>query len=126
MSIFDDARRDPAAAMRALYRFLGVDSAFRPAMLDRPVGVGRVPRVQLMERALIDSAKAFRTRRVLRPLWWTAKRVGAGDRLRAINTRAQNPNGLAPQERAALIRNLEPDIADLEQILEQALPAWRR
>jgi hypothetical protein len=126
VSIFDDARRDPLAALRELYRFLGADSTFRPTLLDRPVGVGRIPRAQWMERVLIDTARAFRTRRALRPLWWTAKRIGAGDRLRAINTRTQNPNGLAPQERVALIDVLEPDIEDLEQILEQALPGWRR
>jgi hypothetical protein len=126
VSIFDDARRDPLATMRELYRFLGADSAFRPTMLDRPVGVGRVPRVQWMERALIDAAKAFRTRRALRPLWWTAKRIGAGDHLRAINTSTRNPNGLTAELRAALMHDFEPDIVDLEQILEQPLPAWRR
>jgi hypothetical protein len=126
ISMFDDARRDPLAAMRELYRFLGADPAFRPTMLDRPVGVGRVPRVQWMERALLDASKAFRTRRALRPLWWTAKRIGAGDRLRAINTSTQKRNGLGTEQRAALIHDFEPDIVDLEHILERPLPAWRR
>jgi hypothetical protein len=126
ISIFDEARRDPLATVRALYRFVGADPGFRPTMLDRPVGVGRVPRFRWMERALIDGARAFRTRRALRPVWWTAKRIGAGDRLRAINTRGENSNGLKPEERAALIRELEPDVADLERILDQPLPAWRR
>jgi Sulfotransferase domain len=126
VSMFDDARRDPLAAMREVYRFLGVDPAFRPTMLDRPVGVGRVPRVQWMERALLDASKAFRTRRALRPVWWTAKRIGAGDRLRAINTSTQMRNGLGAEQRAALIHDFEPDIVDLEHILERSLPAWRR
>jgi Sulfotransferase domain len=126
VSIFDDARRDALATIGGLYRFLGVDAAFRPTMLDRPVGVGRIPRVQWMERALIDGAKAFRRRRALRPLWWTAKRIGAGDRLRAINTSPHQPDGLAAEQRAALIHDFEPDTADLEQILERPLPAWRR
>lgn len=126
VSIFDDARRDPLAMIGELYRFVGVDSAFRPTMLDRPVGVGRVPRVQWMERALIDGAKALRRRRALRPLWWTAKRIGAGDRLRAINTSPQQPDGVSAEQRADLIHDFEPDIADLEQILERPLPAWRR
>jgi Sulfotransferase domain len=126
VSIFDDARRDPLAAIRELYRFLGVDPAFRPTMLDRPVGVGRVPRVQWMERALLDGSKAFRTRRALRPLWWTAKRIGAGDRLRAINTSTQERNGIGAEQRAALIHDFEQDIVELEHILERSLPAWRR
>jgi hypothetical protein len=128
VSIFDDARRKPMAAMRNIYRFLGVDPAYRPTMLDRPIGVGRVPRVQWMERALIDVARAFRTRRTLRPLWWTAKRLGAGDRLRALNTRdgADKQTGPAAEERQALIRDLEPDTRALEQLLQRELPGWRQ
>jgi hypothetical protein len=126
VSIFDDARRDPLPAIRELYRFLGVDPAFRPTMLDRPVGVGRVPRVRWLERALLDASKVFRTRRALRPVWWTAKRIGAGDRLRAINTSTQERNGIGAEQRAALIHDFEPDIVDLERILERSLPSWRQ
>jgi hypothetical protein len=128
ISFFEDARREPLAAIREIYRFLGADPAFRPAMLDRQVGVGRVPRFQSMERALIDASAAVRSRRALRPLWWTAKRMGAGDRLRALNTRrrAQQPNGLRVDEREALAQELEPDTRALEQLLQTELPTWRR
>lgn len=128
VSIFDDARRDPLGAVQEIYRFLGVDPAFRPSLLDRPVGVGRVPRVQWLERALIDAAAAFRTRRALRPLWWTAKRVGVGDRVRALNTRdaANGPTGLQAEEREALMREFEPDIRALEQLLQKQFPGWLR
>jgi hypothetical protein len=127
VSIFDDARRDPLAAMQEIYGFLGVDPTFRPSLLDRPVGVGRVPRVQWVERALIDTAGTFRARRALRPLWWTAKRLGAGDRLRALNTRrAHAATGLETDEREALMRELEPDIRVLEQLLKKELPGWLR
>jgi hypothetical protein len=128
VSIFDDARRDPVEAMREIYRFLGADPAFRAMMLDRRVAVGRIPRFRSMERALIDTSRTFRTSRTLRPLWWTAKRLGAGDRLRALNTRhrRESLNGLAAEERKALLRELEPDTAALEQLLQKELPAWRR
>jgi Sulfotransferase domain len=128
VSFFDDARRDPLAAMRQIYEFLGVDPTFRPTMLDRRVALGRVPRFQWMERALIDASGAFRTRRALRPLWWTAKRLGMGDRLRELNTRhrAADANGLGSDDREALIRELEPDISALEQLLQRELPGWRR
>jgi hypothetical protein len=128
VSIFDDARRDPLAEIQEIYRFLGVDPAFRPAMLDRPVGVGRVPRFRWMERALLDGARVFRTRRALRPLWWTTKRLGAGDRLRAINTRygSESSTQLGVEEREVLIREFEPDTRALEKLLEKDLPAWRQ
>jgi Sulfotransferase domain len=128
VSVFDDARRDPGAAIREIYRFLGADPAFRPTMLDRRVAAGRIPRSQRMERALIDTARTFRTRRALRPLWWTAKRSGAGDRLRALNTRngVDGPSELAADVRKGLQRELEPDIADLEQLLQKQFPTWRQ
>jgi hypothetical protein len=128
VSFFDDARREPLAAMRRIYEFLGVDPMFRPTMLERRVGLGRVPRFQWMERALIDASGAFRTRRALRPLWWTAKRSGVGDRLRAFNTRhrAADADGLREDEREALMHEFEPDISALEQLLQRELPGWRR
>jgi hypothetical protein len=126
LSIFDDARREPLAAVQGIYRFLGVDPSFRPALLDRRVGVGRVPRSRLLERSLIDTAATFRRRRALRPLWWTAKRLGAGDRLRQLNTRSGARDGLGPDERASLIRQLEPEVSALEELLDIELPAWRR
>lgn len=128
VSIFDDARKDPLAAIQGTYRFLGVDPTFRPSMLDRRVGIGRVPRSRWIERSLIGSAAAFRRRRALRPVWWTVKRSGLGDRLRALNTRrgAAAPNGLEPEERQYLVRQFEPDVSALEKLLHVDLPSWRR
>src|SRR5205809_4065633 len=37
--IFDDARRDPRTTIESTYRFLGVNPAFRPSMLTRPVRI---------------------------------------------------------------------------------------
>jgi len=127
VSIFDDARRDPLAAIQETYRFLDVDPTFRPAMLDRRVGIGRVPRFQWIERWLIDTSTAFRRRRALRPLWWRAKRLGMGDRLRALNTvSAERMEGLRTEERRFLLREFEPEIRALEKLLQIELPGWRR
>jgi hypothetical protein len=127
VSIFDDARRNPQIAIQEIYRFLGVDPTFRPTMLDRRVGIGRVPRSQGAERSLLEISAAVRNRRSLRPLWWMAKRLGIGDRLRALNTRpGRGPNGLDPEERRALVREFEPDIRAIEDLLRTELPGWRR
>jgi hypothetical protein len=126
---FHDARSDPLATVQQVYRFLGVDPDFRPSLLDRPVGAGRVPRSQLAERVLIHTAGAFRTRRSLRSIWWTAKRLGLGDRLRAVNSRGNGTaeaNGLLPADRERLLDELEPEVAAVEQLLEVELPDWRR
>jgi hypothetical protein len=126
VSIFDDARRDPLAAIQEIYRFLGVDPSFRPAMLDRRVGIGRVPRFQWIERQLIDTSATFKRRRALRLLWWWAKRLGIGDRLRALNTQNGEAAALDPEERRSQIREFEPDVRDLEKLLQMELPKWRR
>ena len=125
VSMFDEARREPLAAVQAIYRFLDVDPGFRPTMLDRPVGIGRVPRSQGAERSMLELAGAFRHRRALRPVWWMAKKSGIGDRVRALNTRAVKSGGLDPEHRRALIRELEPDIRVLEDLLDLELSAWR-
>jgi hypothetical protein len=128
VSIFDEARRDPLGAIRDTYRFLGVDPTFRPTMLDRRVGIGRVPRSQRIERRLIDTSAALSRRRALRPLWWRAKSLGLGDRLRALNTAqtTERPEGLDPEEHRSLIREFEPEIRALEKLLQMELPEWRR
>jgi hypothetical protein len=125
VSMFDDARREPLAAVRGIYRFLGVDPEFRPTMLDRPVGIGRVPRSEGAERSMLALAGAFRHRRALRPMWWMAKKSGIGDRARALNTRNAQSGGLDPEHRRALMCELEPDVRVLEELLDLELSAWR-
>jgi hypothetical protein len=75
---------------------------------------------------LIDTGAAFRRNRVLRPLWWRAKQLGIGDKLRAMNTTqgAQNADGLKPEERRELVERFEPEVVALEQLLQIELPAW--
>jgi hypothetical protein len=127
VSLFDDVSHDPGAAIARTYRFLGVDAGFRPTMLDRRVGVGRVPRLQWLDRVLIDTAAWFRRRRVLRPLWWQAKRLGVGDRVRALNTAPSGgEDGLDPEQRRSLIEEFEPDNEALETLLGVQLPGWRQ
>jgi Sulfotransferase domain len=123
--MFDDARREPLATVRQIYRFLDVDPEFRPAMLDRPVSVGRIPRSNRAERSMLALAEAFRHRRALRPVWWMAKKSGIGDRIRALNTRNANSGGLDPEHRRTLMRELEPDVTVLEDLLGLELSAWR-
>jgi hypothetical protein len=124
VSVFEDARRDPLEAVQRIYRFLSVDPSFKPAMIDRAVGTGRVPRAQWLERRLISTATAFRKQRMLRPIWWRVKRLGIGDRLRAINT-APEAEGFGPELRQSLADELTPDVEALEELLGLDLSAWR-
>jgi hypothetical protein len=123
--LFDDARRDPQSAIETVYRFVGADPSFRPTMLDRRIGAGRVPRSGGIERRLRDTSAALRRHRLTRPVWWLTKRAGLGDRLRSLNTDPDGATALDPSERRALIQESEPDIRALEDILGRELPEWR-
>jgi hypothetical protein len=126
--IFDDARRNPGSAIEQTYLFLGVDPAFRPAMLHRQVGIGRVPRSQRLERWLLGTAAASRGHRWTRSAWWLAKKAGLGDRARALNTRRDRAGvtALDPAFRRTLVRESEPDVRALEELLGRKLPEWRQ
>lgn len=124
--VFERTNRDPAAAVRSVYGFLGVDPDFRPSMLDRQVGAGRVPRSQRAERALLRASAAVRGNRRLRPLWWTLKRAGLGDRLRALNTTPGEDRALGPATREQLLSRFDADVTAVERLVGTALPEWRR
>lgn len=125
--VFEHTNLDPQEAVSTVYDFLEVDPHFRPAMLSRPVGTGRVPRSQTVERALLGASKAVRERPRLRPVWWTVKRLGVGDRLRVWNTSGHTEeNELDPAERAALLAGFEDEVTAIEELLGVELPEWRR
>jgi Sulfotransferase domain len=124
--IFDDARRDPARFMATLYRFLGVDPGFRPSMLERRVGWGRVPRSVGLDRTIVRTS-GFLRRHGLGSIWWLVKRIGLGDLVRAVNTRNEAPpdGRLSPADRRRLVGEFESDLGALEVLLGRQLEEWR-
>lgn len=123
--IYDDALSDPGEFIRRVYAFLGVDAAFRPAMLDRRVGAGRVPRSVGVERLLTRGTWLLRGR-LTRGLWWVAKRAGVGDALRRANTMVTTRPVLPSGERARLDALFADEISELERLLNRDLTAWRQ
>ena len=123
--IYEDALRDPAAFIRQVYAFLGVDSDFRPSMLGRRINTGRVPRWVALEVGLDLLAQALRTRGMHR-LVWLLRRWGVGPLLRRLNTRPEPIAPVSPEVRARLREVFAPERERLERLLGRDLGFWLR
>lgn len=87
--VYEDSLRDAADYIRRIYRFLGVDPDFVPAMLHDRVNVARRPRSVGMEKAMQRVAETLRGGGLDR-LVWMVRRSGLPDFVRRFNTRASS------------------------------------
>ena len=80
----------------------------------------------MVERLLLRASAGVRRHRAIRQVWWTAKRLGFGDRIRSLNTTRAEPAAVFdPKERRSLLQEFEPDIAAVEALVQRKLPEWR-
>lgn len=115
--LYDDFRSDPAATLRTVYAFLGVDAGFQPDTSVR-VNVGGEPRNPSWQRLLklpkllpahvktLPGARHVRT--------WLVGMRGANLARPSMPTAA----------RALLVEAFAQDVATLEAILERPLSQW--
>lgn len=114
--LFDDLRRDPAAVVRGVYEFLGVDTGFVPD-LDTPHNVGGVPASMAMERVLTSK----RLRAAVEP--WIPE--GMADAVRRFRTRnLRRAPALPPGLRRALASSFRDEIGRTSDLLGIDLGAW--
>jgi hypothetical protein len=110
--LFEDFAADPAAVLRSLFTFLGVDPALGEAP-ERAVNVSGVPRNALV-------AAAVRGGRRLAPLLPATVRR----RAKATLARGLDRPELAPEHRRRLVELYREDVAELERLLERPLDRW--
>ena len=125
--VYEDCLQRPLEFIQSIYTFLEVDSHFVPSMLDKKVNVSTMPRSVLLERGLIRLAKLVH-RTGFRHLWWFAKKLGAANYIRQLNTsRTDKSRQEHPKEawRKNMYAELRPEIEALENILERDLHEWR-
>lgn len=84
--IYEDIEKDPAAFMRRIYEFLGVDPTFTPSMLNRQINIARTPRVVSLERVIHHIAETLR-KTGFDKLVWMIRKSGLPDLLRLVNTK---------------------------------------
>lgn len=112
--IYEDSRKDPAAFIRRVYQFLGVDPDFVPSMLHKEVNVARTPKLVVIERIMHSIAESLR-RLGFDKLVWKVRRSGLTDFIRRLNTARDEVRTGVPTEGIAHAFN--SDILELSALL---------
>jgi hypothetical protein len=120
--VFDDFKADTAAAVRATFRFLGVDDAFEPSLaIANPA---KVARSRLIQRVL--SSPPGWIRGVARRVMPRTSRKRLYRAVMRLNARAQARREMDPQLRARLAADLAPEVARLGELIGRDLSHWSR
>lgn len=112
----------PEIEIKLLCRWLGVDMEFEPSMLYKRVNESRIPKVQCLERPMLNIS--HKLNRFSPWLWWTIKKTGIGTYVKRLNARKQSL-ALTETERALTYNHYKKDIARLEDLTGFDLEGWR-
>jgi hypothetical protein len=121
--LYDDFRRDPAATLREIYTFLGVDPDFETDTAERHnvSGVHRNP----LARALFLFQRDARTQRVAKALVpRSLRRAIKEGMILPWHRRSLDKPPLPDDARRYLIEAYRDDVAALEDLLGRDLSAW--
>ena len=83
--IYEDSLKDPAAFIKQIYTFLGVDADFAPSMLHREINIGRTPKAVGVDTVMHRVAETLRTIGADKVVW-LVKKSGLTDVIRRVNT----------------------------------------
>jgi hypothetical protein len=119
---FEQLETDPPGFLRELLDFAGVDPDFEPTLLHERVAPAGAER-----RLLHPGYYLFRSQRLLRRLGIaprTLERIQR--RVPGLRWHAAYDAGVAPDLHAALLEICEPEIRELEKLLDRDLSGWHR
>lgn len=124
--IYDDISVNPANFIEQVYRFIGVDSNFIPALLTTRVHPSRVPKSVWLDRQFNQLSILFR-KRGLAKVWWSFKKMELGTRIRSFNTRQEvgKTRKLSLSEQRIIYDMVKDEIIELEHLLGRELKGWR-
>ena len=112
---YEQLEQDPASALRSLFKFCGINEDFLPNILNKRVNVAG-PRQTLFTRAGYKLSKGL----------FGAKVDQAGHGIASLfSGKKEYFEGISPELRRQLTTICEPEIAELETLLEVDLSAWR-
>jgi len=115
--LYDDLSADPAAVMRDLYAFLGVDERFAVDVSNRH-GVGTIPRLQFLNRMLTRSTARFRR-------LFPSLLKGSGIAGWVQRPLLRGPDPLPPAVRRPLVDYFHDDIARTGELIGRDLSRWQ-
>jgi hypothetical protein len=114
--LFDDLKDDALKVVQDVYRFVGVDSQFRPDF-DAPHNVGGMPESRLLERVFTSSA----LKSAIAP--WIPK--ATMNWIRRLRTRNMRPAPSLPRElRSELTSRFAEDIRRTGELVGRNLDHW--
>lgn len=117
--IYEDIAQNPAAFMRQIYEFIGVDPNFVPSMLERQINVARTPRMVAVERVMHHVSETLR-KIGLDKLVWAVRKSGLPDMVRSANTKQEkNTNPLSAEAPAVDPHIWTDDIHKLSKVIRR-------
>jgi hypothetical protein len=125
--LMDDIEADPRSVCRTVYRFLGVDESFLPQGFDARHNGSYATRSAALTK-LKDKAYATTRLPALRWAWEVAADSGLKTLYHSLNvvpSEAVIPPP-QPQTLAQLRHRFEPEIRELETLLDRTLSPWLR
>jgi hypothetical protein len=121
--LLEDIASCPEKVLERLYEFAGIGHVAVPSVARQRVGVSELPASPALAKFATRAADWLRDRRLYGPIEF-ARSLG----LRRIvfgHSRESVPS-LDPGLRRELIREFEPDIAYIEELLDRPLDGWRK
>lgn len=113
---YEQLERDPAGTLQSLFRFCGIDENFVPSVLNRRVNVAG-PRQTLMRRIGYKLSKGL----------FGARADQGGHGIAALlSGKKEYFEGITPNLQRKMAVICEPEIVELERLLEVDLSVWRQ
>ncbi|ASC69283.1 hypothetical protein XM38_002100 [Halomicronema hongdechloris C2206] len=122
--LYDDLCESAVDFMQEIYRFLEVDSSFRPDV-SRKAQVAQVPQNQWLNKLLRRENRARRVAAtILRPLMSPQARHRLRAQLLNLNSKDKSQEPLRPEDRQQLIELYREDILKLQDLVHRDLSSW--
>ena len=118
--LYEDLTHDAPGLMKDIYRFLGVDDAFKP-LIERKQNVSGVPKHTLLHSLVFKRGSPVKA--LLRPI----KSLLPGSMINTamdLENRSLVKPELPPSLRAALVGDYREDILKLQQLIQRNLSHW--
>ncbi len=118
--IYEDFKRNPQAAIRDMFTFLGVDEDFVPDTSTK-YNVSKMPKSLALNRLLLKSNPLKETVKRLLPL---SVRHRIADQIKRWNVADSQKPELPEADRAYLSQLFRADILKLQALIQQDLSLW--
>jgi hypothetical protein len=117
-------KADAPGTFAKVTNFLGVDSSFVPSSIGKKYNEHSVPKVRLLETAIIRLRKSNLAQRL--PEGMRRKLAGVRKIVSKANSTAAQYPALPPQLRKAFVDEFADDVSYVEKMLGRSLSEWYR